>query len=232
MKKQLRSIGLVMGLVCAAASFANAQMSGVPGDNIPDFYYFQDELAGPVMTSFGLVDRPAGTLLLDADGYDVVAALVGGPNVSVTGCDLCNNQQLPTSSLSGDTFTVGFAAQSTQWVRTSPLSGRGFVGVIGTGYVDNTGATQNSWPADFAPFLTFTTNKQGLANYGAGLTDTDFVKVFNDGATEALWSVRVASDAGSPIFTNVTVVSVPEPTSGLLSVLGLAAMSVIRRRIG
>lgn len=231
MSCQLRKLALVCSAVLLAAGSAFAQESGMPGDGIPDFYYFSmDGLTAA--TSMGDVSRPAGTLLLDTDGFDggVVAMLVGGPNVSVApGCDLCNNQQLPTSSLSGDTYTVGFAAGSTQWVRTSPLSGRGFLGVIGTGYTDNTGAVQNSWPADFPPFLTFTTRKEGLANYGAGLSDQDFSRVFNDGATEALWSVRVASDNGSAMYTNVTVL-VPEPTTGLMSIIGLALASFLRRR--
>ncbi len=230
---------LAVASLLLSACVANAQVSGTPGDGIPDFYYFsQDGLFAD--TTFGQITRPAGTLTVDSDGFDINAMLVGGANVSLPpACDLCEGppagpgpNNLPESSATqAGTYTVGYGGVvptgSSQWIRTSPLQGRGFVGVIGTGFVNSSGV-QQPWPSDFPPFLAFP--QLGLANYGPGLTDADFPQVFNDGATDATWSVRVASGAtGAALFTNVTVL-VPEPTSGLLSVLGLAALSFIRRR--
>jgi len=237
MKKQFRSIGLVMVCIVCASVAANAQVSGVPGDGIPDFYYFQDDTSPSVQTSFGLIDRPGGTMVVDTDGYDAAAMLIGGKNVSTLalGCDLCDGMNLPQSSAtSAGTYTVGYGGVepngSSQWIRTAPLQGLAFRGVVGTGFVDSSNV-QQPWPADFPPFLDFPV--QGLANYGTGLTSANFPLVFNDGATEALWSVRIAGDTATPIFTNVTVIpGVPEPTAGLFGLAGLAMATVIRRRIG
>ena len=148
------SFACAMILAAAVTCSVRAQPSGFPGDGIPDLYFYPyliDSLT--FQTSFGPVTRPGGTLLLDTDGRDVVAVLVGGPNVSVApACDLCDGQELPLSPSTGDTFTVGYAGGSTQWIRTSPLVGRGFVGVIGTGYVDQFGVPRHEWPADVPPF--------------------------------------------------------------------------------
>jgi hypothetical protein len=225
-------------------------------------YYFKDSL--PIPTSFGTVTRPVGTLLLDSDNvggnwststsFDIAAVLVGGPDVSLPngslGCDICNGYRLPTGSaastpVAGADITVGFAGGASQWIRTNPLSGTSYRGVVGTGWVRNTtantvvgSAAAPVWPVDVidpdAPeppdSIYFGRFKQGLANYGPGLTSADFTKVFNDGLSDALWSVRVARDSGQALFTNVTVVQIPEPTTGLLGLLSLAGMSLLRRR--
>ena len=66
--------------VMVATLFAIAMMSGVataqvPGDGIPDFYYFPG--GGDVMTSQGMITRAAGDLTMDTDGADIVAVFVG-----------------------------------------------------------------------------------------------------------------------------------------------------------
>jgi hypothetical protein len=236
MKKQLRSIGLVLGCIMFAAMAANGQVSGVPGDGIPDLYYFQTD-GLMAMTSLGPISRPGGSMVLDADGYDTVAVLIAGKDVStdVLGCDLCDGMNLPQdSATSAGTFTVGYGGVapngSSQWIRTAPLQGTGFRGVVGTGFIDS-GDAQQPWPADFPPFLDYP--DLGLANYGTGLTDADFPLFFDDGTSNALWSVRVAANANPPIYTNVTVIpGIPEPSAGLLGMVGLALTGMIRRRIG
>ena len=45
MKAQLTRISIVLGCVVLMTGLAQAQVSGVPGDRIPDIYYFAD--AGP-----------------------------------------------------------------------------------------------------------------------------------------------------------------------------------------
>ncbi len=181
--------------------------------------------------SLGMITGAAGTLTMDSDGSDVVAAFIGGVDVSVAGCQLCDGMNLPggeTNLSDASSWTVGFSAGSTQWIRTSPLSGNGFRGVVGTGYVDSSDATQ-TWPGDFAPFLDFPEAGEGIANYGAGLSDTAFAKVFSDSGVD--YNVNFGTDASGNGFTNVTIVpAVPEPTS--FSLLGLAGLALLgfRRR--
>jgi hypothetical protein len=214
--------------VVVAAVFAMAMMSGVataqvPGDGIPDVYYFPTD--GEVMTSQGMISRPAGDLTLDTDGADIVAFFVGGADVSTSGCNLCDGNNLPgTDALAGTSaWTVGFSAGSVQYIRTNPLSGTGFRGVVGTGFVDGTDTVQD-WPADQPPFLDFSDIGVGLANYGPGAT---FDKVFDGGAADVQW----ANDAGGGGFVNVTTVTtIPEPASfSLLGLAGLALLGLRRR---
>ncbi len=186
-------------MLAAVALFVGISVGqvGISGDGIPDVYYFAN--SGSVLTSMGTISRPAGTLVLDTDGIDMVALLVGGPNVSLAGCLLCDDEDLPGIDIVANvgTYTVGFANGATQWVRTAPLQALGFRGVVGTGYIDGGGATQ-SWPAVDFP-------QDGLADYGGGLMDSDFVKVFDDGAG-TFRSVRWATDAGATGVTDVSVV--------------------------
>jgi hypothetical protein len=238
MTYKVRKMALFCCVVLFAACAAHAQ---VPGDGVPDLYYFsQDGLMAD--TSFGMITRPAGVMVLDSDGFDVNAVLIAGADVTTplvtlgdgnVGCYLCEGMNLPqTSATSAGTYTVGYGGVvpmgSSQWIRTSPLQGSGFIGVVGTGFVGDGGA--QPWPAEFLAFLDYPEDNSGLANYGPGLSDADFPRVFDDGTSEAVWSVRVASGAtGDSLFTNVTVL-VPEPGTGLLSFLGLAALGWIRRR--
>jgi hypothetical protein len=226
-----------LGLVAAAAvaMFAGV-VSAQPGDGLPDVYYFNMD-GQSTMTSFGEVSRPGGTMLVDTDGtaFDMVAIFIGGPNVTPSGSntlDLADGDHLPMSSdcFTASTWTVGFSpvgGGSTQWIRTNPLTTDGFKGVIGTGYFTTPGDTQqNHWCADFPPFLDYPTN--GLANYGLGLTEDDFLKIFGPGG-EGQFSVQIATDDGRSYFTDVTIV--PEPAT--LSLLGMAAVALagfLRRR--
>ncbi|MHC4992730.1 MAG: hypothetical protein ACYTGC_17300, partial [Planctomycetota bacterium] len=173
---------------------ASAQVSGTPGDGIPDVYYFPaDGLT--VNTSVGVVGRPGGTLLLDTDGVDVVVILVAGPN-GIPGCDLCDGGFLPDPNnppFFASNWTMGFAAGSTQWVRTNPFIGPGYVGVVG----EDDDPNNLGFP------------DHGLTNYGPGLSDADFPGSFDGGR-----SVLIASDSGAHVTTNVTVVSVCGDSDG------------------
>jgi hypothetical protein len=149
------------------------------------------------------------------------------------GCDLCTGSHLPQTDALADVgfYSVNYSpagpavAGASEWLRTSPLDGRGFLGVIGTGFVDGSGV-QQPWPPDFPPFRNYP--ELGLANYGTGLTDADFPLKYVDGSG-IRWSVRFAADEAALLWTNVTVVPVPEPDVGLISMVGLAVVSTIRR---
>lgn len=73
---QMQAVALLVFLATSRVSFA----SGVPGDGLADFYYFGSN-SGPATTSIGEIERPVGTLLLDTDGADIVAIIVGGDDV-------------------------------------------------------------------------------------------------------------------------------------------------------
>lgn len=230
MKGFVHRVSVVLGCVALCASIAGAQdvaaVSGVPGDGIPDFYYFVD--GSPANTSAGLVAMPAGTLTVDSDGADLVAMFVGGADVSTAGCALCDGQNLPgADALAGaSTWTLGFSAGSSQWIRTNPLQGNGFRGVIGNNFIDGSDTSQ-PWPADVPPFLNFSDPNAGIANYGLGAS---FNAVFNDGTGEALWEAQWATDASGGGFTNVTMVAIPEPAGA--SLFGFACLGLLglRRR--
>jgi hypothetical protein len=101
-------------------------------------------------------DPSSGVMCVDTQGTDIVAIFITGPDVSVAGCELCDGMNLPGSdALAGtSTWTVGRSAGSTQWIRTNPLVGRGFVGSIGEFFIDGNGVSQD-WPEDIPPFLDF-----------------------------------------------------------------------------
>ena len=213
----------------------------MPGDGVPDLYYFsQDGLT--VDTSFGMVSRPAGVMLLDSDGFDINAVLIGGPDVSTplvslgdgnVGCYLCEGMNLPqTSATSAGTYTVGYGGVvptgSTQWIRTSPLQGSGFIGVVGTGFIGMVACSLGP-PTSLRSWIIRNRIRFGQLRPLVCRTLT-FPRSLNAPRAAHFWSVRVASGAtGDSLFTNVTVL-VPEPGTGLLSFLGLAALGWIRRR--
>ena len=100
---------LTIVLLAHTASTSLAQIgeqSGKPGDGIPDFYYFAVD--GSRLMSSGSVHRPAGTMIVDTDGADLVAWLIGGPDVSRTDCYLCDGMNMPgEDALAGSsTWTV------------------------------------------------------------------------------------------------------------------------------
>ncbi|MEM8681330.1 MAG: Ig-like domain-containing protein [Planctomycetota bacterium] len=122
-------------------------------------------------------DPVTGIMSIDSDGIDLVAVFIEGPDVSQgMGCNLCDGMNLPAEDPSGfdaSSWTLGFINGSSQWIRTNPLQGRGFVGTIADSFIDGTGNTQ-PWPDDFPPFLDFPDVGGGIANYGSGLSLGDF----------------------------------------------------------
>ncbi|MEM8681488.1 MAG: hypothetical protein AAGF97_19245 [Planctomycetota bacterium] len=139
-------------------------------------------------------DPESGVMCLDTGITDLVAVFIEGPDVSELGCELCDGMNLPGEDALGNssTWTVGFINGSTQWIRTNPLQGRGFVGAIGEYFVDGNGVEQ-AWPEDFPPFLDFPAAFAGIANYGPGLSSSDF------------GLATYAADDGSVVTSSVTV---------------------------
>jgi hypothetical protein len=123
-------------------------------------------------------DPSTGVLSVDTLDFDLVALFIEGPDVSVSGCNLCDGMNLPGTDALADAsvWTVGYSAGATQWIRTNPLQGRGFVGSIGDFYIDGKGVQQN-WPLDFPPFLDFPAEGLGIAVYQTGLSSADFGNV-------------------------------------------------------
>ena len=145
-------------------------------------------------------------LTIDTDGLDMVAAFIGTPFGELV-CLLCDGEDLPGADALANTsvWTVGESSGSMQWIRTHPLAGDGFRGVIGTGFVDADGTVQ-PWPADITPFRNFP--ELGLVQYAKGLSGNDFPLLFDDGAG-GNWQAVLATNDGQSYLTNVTVV--PEP---------------------
>ncbi len=200
MKAQLHRIGMVLGTVVLLTGIGNAQAV---------YYFPEDGLTQ--LTSAGEISLPAGTLTVDTEGLDMVTLLVSGPD-GLANCDLCDNGFLPDPGnppFFVSTWTVGFINGSTQWIRTAPLQGTGYVGVVG----------QDPDPSGFFPDF-------GLTNLGPGLTEADFPGIF--GPTEGGSAVTFATNGGDELFLDVTVVRVPEPSAIFLLVLG--AIGLIRRK--
>jgi hypothetical protein len=188
-----KTVSITVAAWLLLASVAWSQISGFPGDGIPDIYYSQ--FGGTVQTSIGPISLPAGWLTVDTDGSDMVTILIGGaldvatvgPTDGVTpGCDLCNNGSLPDPNnppFNFSSWTTGFINGSNQWVRTAPLTTTGYQGVIG----------QDPDPFDIFP-------DTGLAFYGS---NPQFDAVFDDGSGQ-LWEVVFATFDSGTIYTNVS----------------------------
>ncbi|MEM8681712.1 MAG: Ig-like domain-containing protein [Planctomycetota bacterium] len=134
-------------------------------------------------------DPFTGIMHVDSGDIDLVAVFIEGPDVSAgQGCNLCDGMNLPAEDPAGfdaSTWTLGFINGSSQWIRTNPLQGRGFVGTIADSFIDGMGNEQ-PWPEDFPPFLDFPDLGGGIANYGPGLNSSDFGLVTfasDDGST-------------------------------------------------
>ena len=214
-------------LLFITISFATRLAAQVPGDGVPDAYFLPT--GGFINTSMGLVESPPNSLLFDTDGEDVVALFIGGLDVSTAGCLLCDGMNLPgqNNSTSGaSTWTVGYSAGSTQWIRTNPLFGPGFTGVIGTGFLDSNGDSQ-TWPEDIPPFIDFPDAGVGLFNN----PDFCFDPVFTDD-NGRMRSILYASDDGTVGFSDITgfavvggaaPLCVPESETSYLALIAAAA---------
>ena len=216
--------------------------SGVPGDGVPDVYYNPSGVRR-VPTSVGVLEVAPGMLLFDTDDWTIDELLVGGPDVSTSGCSLCDGGNLPgaMADLSdASTWSVSYAAGTMEWVRQSPLTGNGFRGVAAFEWLDETSALQ-SWPADLPPILDFPDAGTGLADYGLGLNGVDFTRVFDQQG--GLWNVQWMGTPGRYLppggadatggFTLVTITIVPEPScSGWMGMVGLGIVSKRRRQRG
>ena len=215
------SLLLALGQMCWGG-YEEAVESGVPGDSIIDFYYFP--VAATIDTSIGPVSQPGGTMLVDTDGVDLVVMSIGGPDVSVSGCSLCDGGNLPGMDATGDasTWTVGRSAGRTEWIRTNPLIGTGFRGVVGEAFVDGDDNLL-SWPSDVLPAVDFPEPSTGIANYGLGLSDADFSRGFDDGFG-GFWGITYVREEPGVFLTNVTVV--PEPGGHVAFVLLLVTCSL------
>ena len=149
-----------------------------------------------------IYDRATGIVHINSGFSDLVAVFIEGPDVStpLAGCSLCDGMNLPgTDALSdASTWTVGFINGSTQWIRTNPLQGRGFVGVMADYYVDGNGMTQ-AWPDDFPPFLDFPDVGGGIADYSNAGSPCGGLVTFasDDGST----STSILSCIPEPVFT-------------------------------
>ena len=180
-----------------ALSTGSAQ---IPGDGIPDIYYNPSTSPFNIFTSAGAVTLGPGEMTVDTDGQDMVTVLIGSgidvtsmpTNGTSVGCGLCDNGFLPdpfAAPFFVSNWTTGTIAGSNQWVRTSPLTTPGFVGVIGE-YDD---------PGDIFPDV--------LANYG---TFAQFDRVFEDD-TGQFFEVLFATADDGVFYTNVSpYLSIPD----------------------
>ena len=115
-----RNIGSVEAQIIAADS-------GVPGDGIPDLYYFP---TGGITAPNG-VRSPPGTLLLDTDGSDFFVLFVADADAHFfNGCILCEGDLIPAPPPPGHVYTVGNINGYTRWIRTFPLTGPGPRGLV------------------------------------------------------------------------------------------------------
>ena len=205
-------------------------MSGVPGDGIPDIYFnWLDSGNLSFQSSLGRIDLSSGTLVLDTDGADIVAFFIGGENL-IPNCEFCDGMNLPgADALAGaSTWTSGYLGGTSQWIRTNPLVNRGFIGVIGAGFIDGSG-TEQPWPQDLPPVLDFPSEGSGIANSTTFCTEQTFQD--DDGDR---WDVFLATDSSGNYYTNVTGFApscVPEPGS-LVPWLALAVVIVRKRFAG
>lgn len=126
--KQPLAAALAGVIILVFPSVATGQ--GVPGDGIPDVYYWVDD--GAVAPN-GFVSRTRGVLLLDTDGTDLSGVLVSSPtDFSAPGvCILCEGGSYPSTTWPFQVFfTVGYINGWTQWLRSFPLSGPGPIGIF------------------------------------------------------------------------------------------------------
>ena len=181
------------------------------------------------MMSSGAVRREAGHLVVDTDGTDVVAMLVGGPDVTMS-CGVCTGTDLPGIDYlaNASTWFVGYSPNGrTEWIRANPLEGRGFVGVLGEQWIDGAGQP-NPWDAGgFPPFVNGIDEGTPLAYYDPGLTSLAFSNTFEDD-NGRFWEVGYGSDTTGLLLTNVTVVPEPSAPIGLLL---LSAIAFLRGRL-
>ena len=195
MKAHSTRISIVLICVGIIAGFASAQ---VPGDFVPDVYYFNGN-GVPCNTSLGLLNRPAGTVIVDADGTDMVAVIIGGADVIsgqvddgsyLVGATAFLPGPMAPAPLMASSWSAGANPNGNQWIRTNPLDTEGFTGVIG------------ETPDD--PFSIFP--NVGLADFGLGFP---FEATLDDGSG-GMWEVTTSTNGGDSFFTNVSG-CIPDP---------------------
>ncbi|MEM8679518.1 MAG: hypothetical protein AAGF97_09220 [Planctomycetota bacterium] len=191
------------------------------GDTIPEFYYFPTDGLS-VKTSFGTITRPAGTLTVDTNGLDLQLVQIDGLEPK---CDLCTGDQLPLNDGLGQVSTWNFVYFNSivEWAQNVPLPPRrAFAGVIGTGFIDDSGEPQ-PWPDDVPPFNNFPMH--GLGNYGPNLSEQDFPRGFLVDGERFNVQYSIRDGQLRPLGTNITIVPEPNGGSWLLTLaMGAAAL--------
>lgn len=172
--------------------------SGVPGDGIPDIYYFAT--ATTIETSLGPMTRDAGYVVLDTEKTTEFLGLVVSDVNSyfLDGCILCGNDIIPDPPHPGHVYNVGSFDQGTVWKKAFPLDGSGPTGVF------------------------------DLAQGPGGLPDTYFDQRYQPPAGGSFWSAWYIPSGNGLVgfYTNVTVVPEPHLWIGLLPVAMLWWRSV------
>lgn len=178
-------------------------------------YTFDNDAQG-----FGLVDTSTGTLTHEAGGYLRVADVDGNTNMFL---------QLPGSAVAsgwaaykGGTFSFDARLASSitsYWPEFGTVT---LVSSLGSASID--------LAADGEPGLGWKTYSIRLDEAAWGLSPTHF-----DAILANLQQVTISLEAGNgPIevlhLDNVRVSAVPEPTSALLALMGVAGVGAVLRR--
>ena len=136
---QTFQVGLILTCLALFAGVSDAQLQErVIGDGVPDVIEVSEGFE-TFLTSVGEITRPAGCLIVDTDGADMVALSIEGTNVIDNLPDNGNYLTGATAFLPDPLAPPMFASSwvdeyivgRNQWTRTSPMDTDGFVGVVG-----------------------------------------------------------------------------------------------------